>query len=108
VLFIGVIAWAYQVTQAPPPKVCGSPDGPTITAPRIKLRDGRHLAYKEHGVSKDVAKYKIIYVHGINTCRHDAVVANTLSPVIFYIIIFFCLIYAHSNISSWYVIIYLM
>jgi hypothetical protein len=108
VLFIGVLAWAYQVTQAPPPKVCGSPDGPPITAPRIKLRDGRHLAYKEHGVSKDVAKYKIIYVHGINTCRHDALVANTLSPVIFYIIIFFCLIYAHSHISSWYVIIYLM
>jgi len=54
VLFIGFLAWAYQVTQSPPPKICGSPDGPPITAPRIKLRDGRHLAYKEHDVPRDV------------------------------------------------------
>ncbi|KEH42038.1 alpha/beta fold hydrolase [Medicago truncatula] len=80
VLLIGVLAWAYQVLQAPAPKICGSPDGPPITAPRIKLRDGRHLAYKEHGVPKDTAKYKIIYVHGFSSCRHDAVVAKTLSP----------------------------
>ncbi|GAU31778.1 hypothetical protein TSUD_22240 [Trifolium subterraneum] len=79
VLFIGILAWAYQAAQPPPPKICGSPDGPPITAPRIKLRDGRHLAYKEHGVPKDEAKYKIIFVHGINSCRHDAVIATTLS-----------------------------
>jgi hypothetical protein len=92
VLFIGILAWAYQAIQPPPPKICGSPDGPPITAPRIKLRDGRHLAYKEHGVPKDEAKYKIIFVHGINSCRHDAVIADTLSPVIFYISFFFCLL----------------
>ncbi|KAL5150212.1 hypothetical protein HKD37_13G036888 [Glycine soja] len=80
VLFIGFLAWAYQVIQPPPPKICGTPDGPPITAPRIKLRDGRHLAYKEHGVPKDAAKYKIISVHGFNSCRHDAVIADTLSP----------------------------
>ncbi|KAJ1379809.1 Alpha/Beta hydrolase fold [Sesbania bispinosa] len=67
VLFIGFLAWAYQVIRPPPPKICGSADGPPITAARIKLRDGRHLAYKEHGVPKDAAK-------------HDAVVAETLSP----------------------------
>jgi hypothetical protein len=92
VLFIGFLAWAYQVSQPPPPKICGSPDGPPITAPRIKLRDGRHLAYKEHGVPKEDAKYKIIFVHGFSSCRHDAVVAHTLSPVIFYITFFFCLL----------------
>ncbi|GAU31779.1 hypothetical protein TSUD_22250, partial [Trifolium subterraneum] len=80
VLFIGFLAWAYQVAQPPPPKICGSPDGPPITAPRIKLRDGRHLAYKEHGVPKDEAKYKIIFIHGINSCRHYTVIADTLSP----------------------------
>ncbi|KAF7804306.1 putative alpha/Beta hydrolase [Senna tora] len=79
-VFVGFLAWAYLAIQPPPPKICGSPDGAPITAPRIKLRDGRHLAYKEHGVPKDAAKYKIIYVHGFDNCRHDAVVANTLSP----------------------------
>lgn len=80
VLFIGFLAWAYQVSRPPPPKICGTPDGPPITAPRIKLRDGRYLAYKEHGVPKEAAKYKIIYVHGFDSCRHDASVANNLSP----------------------------
>nr|XP_028948885.1 uncharacterized protein LOC103433287 [Malus domestica] len=47
---------------------------------RIKLRDGRHLAYKEHGVPKDNAQHKIVYVHGIDNCRHDAVVAEAMSP----------------------------
>ncbi|KAK7244910.1 hypothetical protein RIF29_39739 [Crotalaria pallida] len=80
VLLIGFLAWAYQAIQPPPPKICGTPDGPPITAPRIKLRDGRNLAYKEHGVPKATAKHKIIFVHGFDSCRHDAVVAKTLSP----------------------------
>ena len=65
--------WAYRASRPPPPKICGSPGGPPITAPRIKLRDGRHLAYIELGVAAQVAKYKIIYVHGLFTCRHSAV-----------------------------------
>ncbi|XP_031128200.1 uncharacterized protein LOC116030173 [Ipomoea triloba] len=80
VSFIGFLAWAYQATRPPAPKLCGSPDGPPITAPRIKLSDGRYLAYKEHGVPKDKAAYKIVYVHGFDSCRHDAVIANNLSP----------------------------
>ena len=83
-LFIGFLAWAYQAIQPPPAKTCGSPGGPPITAPRIELRDGRHLAYKEGGVLKDAAKYKIIYVHGFDNCRHDAVATQTLSTVIIY------------------------
>ncbi|KAK7345350.1 hypothetical protein VNO77_15953 [Canavalia gladiata] len=80
VVFIGFLAWAYKVVQPPPPKICGSPDGPPITAARIKLRDGRHLAFKEHGVPKDAATYKIIYVHPFDSCRHDAVIAHNVSP----------------------------
>ncbi|QHO25974.1 uncharacterized protein LOC107476203 [Arachis duranensis] len=80
VLLIGFLAWAYQVTRPPPPKICGTADGPPVTASRIKLRDGRHLAYEEHGVPKDAAKYKFIYIHGFDSCRHDAVVAKKLSP----------------------------
>ncbi|KAH7554064.1 hypothetical protein ACOSP7_028956 [Xanthoceras sorbifolium] len=82
VLLIGVAAWAYQAIQPPPPKKCGSPDGPAVTASRIKLTDGRHLAYSEYGLPKDTAKYKIVFVHGVDSCRHDAVVAHSLSPEI--------------------------
>ncbi|XVE96446.1 hypothetical protein REPUB_Repub02eG0222400 [Reevesia pubescens] len=79
-LFVGILAWIYQVIQPPPPKICGSPNGPPVTAPRIRLKDGRYLAYKEHGVPKYVAKYKIIYVHGFKSSRLHAVVATTLAP----------------------------
>ncbi|KAJ7971542.1 Alpha/beta-Hydrolases superfamily protein [Quillaja saponaria] len=82
VFFVAFLAFAFKTIQPLPPKTCGSPDGPPITAPRIKLRDGRHLAYKEHGAPKNTAKYRIIYVHGFDNCRHDAVVAQTLSPEI--------------------------
>lgn len=80
VLSVGILAWAYQAIQPPPLKTCGSPDGPPVTASRIKLRDGRHLAYKEYGVPLDAAKYKIVFVHGFDSCRLDSF---TLSPEIF-------------------------
>ncbi|XP_065856278.1 uncharacterized protein [Euphorbia lathyris] len=79
VLFVGISVWGYQAIQPPPNKLPGSPGGPPITGPRIKLRDGRHLAYKERGVSKDAAKYKIIYLHPFGSSRHDPVVDNKLS-----------------------------
>ncbi|CAI9097746.1 OLC1v1034227C1 [Oldenlandia corymbosa var. corymbosa] len=71
VFFIGLFAWVFQAARPPPPKTCGSPNGPPVTAPRIKLSDGRHLAYKEVGVAKDKAKYKVVFVHGFDSCRHD-------------------------------------
>lgn len=81
ILFIGFLALAYQAIRPPPPKICGSQNGPPVTAPRIKLSDGRHLAYKEQGVPKEQAKYKIVFIHGFDCCKHDVVVASTLSPV---------------------------
>lgn len=83
VVFVGLLAWVYEAIRPPPPKICGSVGGPPITAPRIKLRDGRHLAYKEHGVPKDKAKYKFIFIHGFDSCRHHAPVASELSPDLF-------------------------
>ncbi|KAL3623398.1 hypothetical protein CASFOL_032214 [Castilleja foliolosa] len=71
VSFVGFLAWAYQATQPPQPKTCGSENGPPITAPRIQLKDGRFLAYKEFGVPRDTAKNKIVFVHGHDSCRHD-------------------------------------
>ncbi|CAN1121556.1 hypothetical protein LINPERPRIM_LOCUS2245 [Linum perenne] len=71
---------AYQAIRPPLPKICGTPGGPPVTAPRIKLRDGRHLAYKEHGVPKDDAKHKIIFVHGFTSCRLDPTIVTSLNP----------------------------
>jgi len=53
VLFVGFVAYAYSAMQPPPPKICGTPDGPSVTSPRIKHSDGRYLAYKEHGLPRD-------------------------------------------------------
>ncbi|KAJ4764816.1 Alpha/beta-Hydrolases superfamily protein [Rhynchospora pubera] len=70
VLFSAVLAaWIYQSIQPPPPKLCGTPNGPPINAPRSKLKDGRYLAYKEWGVPKENAKYKMIYLHGFGSFR---------------------------------------
>lgn len=81
VFIIGFLAWAYQSACPPEPIKLGSPDGLPITTPRIKLRDGRHLSYKEYGVPKEVAKYKIIYVHGFDSIKYYAVIATSASPV---------------------------
>ncbi|XP_042042750.1 uncharacterized protein LOC121787966 [Salvia splendens] len=81
VFFVGFLAWAYQAIKPPPPKICGSKDGHPVTAPRIQLKDGRHLAYKEFGVPKDNAKHKIVFVHALDTCRHDvSAITSGLSP----------------------------
>ncbi|XP_058196502.1 uncharacterized protein LOC131312626 isoform X2 [Rhododendron vialii] len=70
VLGVGVLLWAFQAIRPPPPKICGSKGGPKVTSPRIKLSDGRHLAYKVRGVPKENAKYKVIVVHGFDSSKH--------------------------------------
>lgn len=75
-LFVGFLVWILQAIRPPPPCICGSPGGAPITGPRIKLRDGRHLAYKEHGVSKELAKYKVVLIHGFGSSRHEAGIAT--------------------------------
>ncbi|KAK6152314.1 hypothetical protein DH2020_014949 [Rehmannia glutinosa] len=81
VCFVGLLAWAYQATQPPQPKTCGSTDGPPVTASRIQLKDGRYLAYQEYGVPKDKAKHKIVFIHGFDCCRHDvSAITAYLSP----------------------------
>lgn len=87
---VGLLAWAYQATRPPPPKICGTPDGPPVTAPRVKLSDGRHLAYKESGVPKEQAKYKFIFVHGFDSCRLHAnlLPMETLESLGIYIVSF--------------------
>ncbi|KAF5773297.1 putative alpha/beta hydrolase-1 [Helianthus annuus] len=77
---VGFSAWAYLKARPPPPKTLGSPNGPAITSPRIKLRDGRHLAYEESGVPKETAKSKIIFVHGFSNSKHYHPFATSASP----------------------------
>ncbi|KAM0005450.1 putative alpha/beta hydrolase-1 [Helianthus debilis subsp. tardiflorus] len=82
VFFTALLAWAYQAACPPAPKKVGPPDGLPITTPRIKLRDGRYLSYKEFGVPKESADYKIIFVHGFDSFKHYAVIATSASPAL--------------------------
>ncbi|ESR37496.1 hypothetical protein CICLE_v10030362mg [Citrus x clementina] len=69
-LAVGLIGLAYQALKPPPPsKLCGSPGGPPVTSPRIKLSDGRHVAYREAGVPKEEANHKIIIIHGFGSSK---------------------------------------
>jgi hypothetical protein len=43
-----------------------------VTAPRVRMRDGRYLAYAESGVSKDRARFKVVYSHGFSGGRMDS------------------------------------
>ncbi|CAL4969032.1 unnamed protein product [Urochloa decumbens] len=73
IALVFLVALVYRQLQAPPPKIPGTPGGPPITSPRIKLQDGRHLAYYESGVPREQAKYKIIFMHGFDSCRYDVI-----------------------------------
>jgi hypothetical protein len=63
----------FKTITPPPPKLLNSssPDGLTVTAPRVRMRDGRFLAYKERGVPRETAQYHVISVHGYGRSRHD-------------------------------------
>ncbi|GAB2274616.1 hypothetical protein Dimus_009385 [Dionaea muscipula] len=69
VLGTSIVIWAYKSLIPPPPKICGKPNGPPVTSPRIKLSNGRYLAYKEYGVSRESSKYRVIMVHGIESSK---------------------------------------
>ncbi|KAJ8440523.1 hypothetical protein Cgig2_022964 [Carnegiea gigantea] len=68
-LAVILVGYVYKAIKPPPPKICGSPGGPPVTSPRIKLKGGRHLAYREAGVSKEEAKYKIVIIHGFDSSK---------------------------------------
>ena len=59
--------------QPPAPRVCGTEGGPPVTATRLRLREGRHLAYCETGVPKDKARFKVVFSHGFTGSREDTV-----------------------------------
>lgn len=66
VLFIGLLGMFYQATQ----NGNDSPDGVVPVSPtKVRLSDGRYLAYREKGVPKDQAKHFIIIVHGFGSSK---------------------------------------
>lgn len=67
------------VPPPPPPRVCGTPGGPPVTAPRVRLRDGRHLAYAESGARKEDARFKVVISHGFTGSRLDTIRAAPVS-----------------------------
>ncbi|KQJ97500.1 uncharacterized protein LOC100844686 [Brachypodium distachyon] len=64
--------WFASAVRPPPPTPCGSPGGPPVTAPRVRTRDGRFLAYAESGVSLAAARFKVVYSHGFSGSRADS------------------------------------
>ncbi|KAJ4799373.1 alpha/beta-Hydrolases superfamily protein [Rhynchospora pubera] len=59
------------IINQPPPLIDSFHVGSPITSPHIRLRDGRHLAYREYGVPKEKAKYKIVVVHGFDSSKNE-------------------------------------
>ncbi|KAK7312649.1 hypothetical protein VNO77_36670 [Canavalia gladiata] len=81
VLLMGLLGMFYQATQLHPPKLNDhSPhdhdDDVVPVSQRIRLSDGRYLAYREKGVPKDKAKHRIIIVHGFGSSKD----MNFLAP----------------------------
>ncbi|CAM8950062.1 unnamed protein product [Rhodiola kirilowii] len=75
---MGLFASAYKILEASPLKkiAASSPDDPSsqpapaaAASPRIRLKDGRYLAYIEKGVPKSQSKYRIIIVHGFGRSK---------------------------------------
>lgn len=64
VLIGGFVVYGYRRIKPPPPKPII-----TVESPRIKLSDGRFLSYRERGVSKQNAKFKVIVVHGFDSSK---------------------------------------
>ncbi|KAH6774770.1 alpha/beta-Hydrolases superfamily protein [Perilla frutescens var. frutescens] len=68
-VMVGCLGYAYFAIRPQPPKICGTPGGPPVASTRVKLDNGRHLAYKERGVAKEEAKHKIIISHGFDDSK---------------------------------------
>ncbi|KAK7845607.1 hypothetical protein CFP56_009071, partial [Quercus suber] len=82
-LLMGLLGMVYQgKKQLPSPPTpsetseTGSPEDSPEVSSRFKLKDGRYLAYRERGVAKDKAKFKIILVHGLGSSKE----MNFLAP----------------------------
>ncbi|XP_023512955.1 uncharacterized protein LOC111777543 isoform X1 [Cucurbita pepo subsp. pepo] len=78
VLLIGFLGMFYQAKQLPPPQINGSSSSQDlpVSSHKIKLSDGRYLAYREKGVSKDESKFRIIVCHGFGSSKDMTILAS--------------------------------
>nr|VDC73418.1 unnamed protein product [Brassica rapa] len=68
VLVVGLICYHVYKSIKPPPPI-PLPENVSEICPRVKLNDGRYLAYRELGFPKDKAKNKIIILHGFGSSK---------------------------------------
>jgi hypothetical protein len=73
----------YQATR-PPAAILGSPGGLTVTSPRVRLKDGRYLAYMEAGVDRETAKYKIIFFHGYASTKESGFPVSQVTTIVLF------------------------
>ena len=76
VLLPCIFGMVYQAKRLSPPPLAELADDAIVISPRIRLSDGRYLAYREMGVPKDKAVYKVIIVHGFGSSKE----MNFLAP----------------------------
>lgn len=63
-LVVIIVGFVYAFLKPPQSKICGSLGGPLVTSPRIRLRDGRYMAYVIRGAPLEKAKHKVVVCHG--------------------------------------------
>ncbi|KAL3530400.1 hypothetical protein ACH5RR_009722 [Cinchona calisaya] len=73
---MGCLGLSDQPTLPSPPSETSPMDQSDIKSPRIRLSDGRYLAYREVGVPKNKSNYRIIAVHGFGSSKE----MNFLAP----------------------------
>ncbi|KAK3043626.1 hypothetical protein RJ639_001688 [Escallonia herrerae] len=62
----------------------------STASPRIRLSDGRHLAYRERGVPKNKSNYRVIVVHGFGSSKdmHFLVPQDVMDELGIYLLLF--------------------
>lgn len=79
VMMMGCLGCAGQPTEPSTEKTESKSlidESVVVTSPRVKLGDGRYLAYRERGVPKENSKYKIIIVHGFGSSKEMSFMAS--------------------------------
>lgn len=78
-MMMGCLGLRNQPTRPSPSETSESQQADLLSdskSPRIRLSDGRYLAYREVGVPKDESNYRIIVVHGFGSSKE----MNFLAP----------------------------
>ena len=96
--FFSLITGCFKVSDKPKsqPSVTETESVESTTsdessALRIKLSDGRYLAYREKGVPKSKSNYRVIIVHGFGSSKEMSFVAPEVNKKIEFFSPFSCI-----------------